>query len=475
MVMLSWNCQGLGRAQDLVIPRLREIRKEYFTDILFLMETKQSRDSLVDLQAWLGYNRILTVNPIGYNGGLALMWKNSNLVDCNVKFGKDSFFVSCVYGDPVRENKAKVWERLSRIGVHRNEPWCMLGDFNEIRHNGEKTGGGPRRSEASLQPFNDMLDTGELVELPSCGNNLTWGGSSWKLLASNQVFMDKRGSDHRPVLVKLISSSDPFCGSFQFDRRFTNKPGVKEEIKKVWLTNHPLFEAKFYDRLKKCRKALSNWKKRENINSREKIKQIQCAMELEKSSSFPSGVRVNYLKAELIKAYKEEELYWKQKCKEQWAVKGDLNTKYYHESVKSSRAKKRIIKLMDENNQEQFSEAAKAEVANKYFMNLFKSSSEGEFNQLFDGFSSRIISKIIVSRLKPLLPDLVSPTQSAFVEERLITDNILISHEMIHALKTNDRVAKAFIAIKSDMSKAYDRVEWGYLRALLFALGFNEV
>ena len=81
----------------------------------------------------------------------------------------------------------------------------------------------------------------------------------------------------------------------------------------------------------------------------------------------------------------------------------------------------------------------------------------------------------MVNRLKPLLPDLVSATQSAFVEEWLITDNILIAHEMVHALRTNDNFSKDFMAIKSNMYKAYDQVEWNYLKAMLRALGFAEV
>ena len=86
----------------------------------------------------------------------------------------------------------------------------------------------------------------------------------------------------------------------------------------------------------------------------------------------------------------------------------------------------------------------------------------------------KIISKVLCQRLTRLLPRLVSETQSAFVTGRLISDNILIAHEMFHGLRTNNSCKEKFLAIKTDMSKAYDRVEWPFIEAMLLKLGFAQ-
>lgn len=86
----------------------------------------------------------------------------------------------------------------------------------------------------------------------------------------------------------------------------------------------------------------------------------------------------------------------------------------------------------------------------------------------------KIIVKNLCSRLKVILPDLISDTQGGFVSERIISENIVIAHEMFHALRTNSLASFEYMAIKMDMSKENDRVEWCFLKNLIEKMGFDN-
>lgn len=71
----------------------------------------------------------------------------------------------------------------------------------------------------------------------------------------------------------------------------------------------------------------------------------------------------------------------------------------------------------------------------------------------------KIVAKILANRLKAILPSIISPQQSVFVPSRLISNNIIISYEVLHSFANRVKEKYIFMVLKLDISKVYEFLE----------------
>ena len=76
----------------------------------------------------------------------------------------------------------------------------------------------------------------------------------------------------------------------------------------------------------------------------------------------------------------------------------------------------------------------------------------------------KILAKVLANRLKIIFPGIIFENQSTFVPERSITDNILVAFEVVHHMKRKNYGQEGEVSLKLDISKAYDIVNWNFLR-----------
>ena len=172
------------------------------------------------------------MDPNGRSGGLALFYNNeyqvkilyssNRMIDIEAVTNGKQVFLTFVYGEPDQKLREHVWERLTRYGLSRSEPWFIIRDLNEIIGNHEKDGGA-LRSAASFIHFNNMIRNTGLLEFPAYGNKMSWKGrrgngkgavmvicrldralanEEWHTLfpCSYTEYLRLVGSDHRPVI-----------------------------------------------------------------------------------------------------------------------------------------------------------------------------------------------------------------------------------------------------------------------------------
>lgn len=82
----------------------------------------------------------------------------------------------------------------------------------------------------------------------------------------------------------------------------------------------------------------------------------------------------------------------------------------------------------------------------------------------------KVVSKVIVNRLKEVIPLVISPFQAGFVPGRCIQENIVIAQEISHSMR-NMNGKRGFFAIKVDLAKAYDKLHWTFIHHILQEVG----
>ena len=183
MLVLSWNCQGVGR--PLTVCNLRELCRVHRPDVVFLMETKNKQNKLESIRRSTCFNGHFYVDPVGRSGGLALWWRDNlamqvlsgckNMILVNGSCLSLSFnYKACfIYGPHSREERSMLWRKLTRHSLASVGPFMVIGDFNIIGDISDKQGGSCNISKR-VEEFQEFINASNLFDVPFNGLNYTW-------------------------------------------------------------------------------------------------------------------------------------------------------------------------------------------------------------------------------------------------------------------------------------------------------------
>uniref|UniRef100_A0A803NGT2 Reverse transcriptase domain-containing protein n=1 Tax=Cannabis sativa TaxID=3483 RepID=A0A803NGT2_CANSA len=401
------------------------------------------------------------------------------------------------YGEPNRSLRHKTWILLKTLATKYDYPWCVIGDLNNVVSQEDKKGGNHYPSWL-IEGFNNALSECNLCDLDLIGHPYTWekgrGTASWVEVRLDRAVVNQKwidtfisaklfnlefsSSDHSPILLSPYDPDVTFAKKrFRFENAWLREPLCTQIVSDCWeFSNSSSVTAK----IESCGKALADWGQCYTGNFKSKIQQCKKEIKLWKKGRDAASITKFQAQNELFEIYANEKFL--RRSKQLWLRDGDHNdeviTSYFDHlfcssGVDTSEVINNIPATVTVTQNESLVAPVSSEEVRKALFQMHPDKSPGP-DPNDTGFLSTLL-EYCWTRYRPneVLPKLISDNQSAFVPGRLITNNIMISYEIMHYLKRKRRGKEGYMAVSLDFSKAYDRVEWSFLKDMMLKMGFD--
>uniref|UniRef100_A0A803Q5K8 Reverse transcriptase domain-containing protein n=1 Tax=Cannabis sativa TaxID=3483 RepID=A0A803Q5K8_CANSA len=281
------------------------------------------------------------------------------------------------------------------------------------------------------------------------------------------------GSDHSPILLTVWSEARKLSYPFRFLEVWTSSPDSEKVVDRSWR----LIFTGNGDKI--LIKKLANTKKEPivwNRNSfgfcdtklwklKEKLAKIQNATPSPENLEHEASLQLEILEMEF-----NMERIWKQKSRENWVRKGDKNMNLIHASTVIRRRRNQIVSIEDDGRW-----LHSREESGEFFMEKFVKVYESQDSKI-DSELETLFTEVVTEDENAFLcrrPSSEEIRKSAFIPSRWISECSILAQEVLHCFKSK-KGKQGVMAIKTDMSKSYDRLEWSFLLRVLKANGFNE-
>lgn len=434
MTVISWNCRGLG--QPRTVQELVCLVRTYRPSLVFISETRKSEEYVNKLRRRLGLKHCISHVGKGKGAGIALFYDEQveikklavgpRYIDVLIRLSPHSqqWRGTFVYGEPNASERHHMWDLLRRIRPNSNEPWLMMGDFNETAWQHEHFSRS-KRNERNMANFREVLSDCNLVDLGFKGPRWTYDNKQegldnvkarldrgvadpeWNSLfpeATVEHICTSR-SDHLLLLLRFGRRKEwrPVRNSFRYEYMWERMESLTDAIVKSWGENGTAESlSEVSKKISTLQSSLNRWAKR-NFGSI--IKQT-AALRKQLEHLWAQQVtaeRDREIKAvakKLDEVLHREEMMWRQRSRALWLREGDKNTRYFQRKATWRRNKNTISKLKDEGGSWIEERSKLQEMTTSFFKQLYTKEDDVDPKTIVDNLNVRVTNDINTALVK---------------------------------------------------------------------------